>query len=54
MNNLILFLIVEIILCFIMVLEQYNYKYKKIYLIVGSIILIILISIRKNTRFRYL
>lgn len=49
MNNLILFLIVEIILCFIMVLEQYNYKYKKIYLIVGSIILIILISIRKNT-----
>lgn len=49
MDNLVLFLIVEIILAFLMILEQYNYKYKKSYLIVGAIVLIVLISIRKNT-----
>ena len=49
MNNLYLFLIVEIILVVIMFLEQYKSKYKKICLIVGTIILTLLISIRENT-----
>lgn len=48
-NNLVLFLIAEIILAFLMILEQYNYKYKKIYLIIGTIVLTILISVRKDT-----
>lgn len=49
MDNLFSFLMVETILAFLMFLEQYKYKYKKNYLTIGAVILIILISIRKNT-----
>lgn len=49
MNNLYLFTIVEVLLVILMFFEQYKGKYRKIYSISGCLILIILISFRKNT-----
>ncbi|MFR9019833.1 MAG: EpsG family protein [Fusobacterium sp.] len=49
MSNLHLFIIVEVLLAMLMFFEQYKNKYRKIYLIIGSLILTTLISLRKNT-----